>query len=87
MKHLIIALLSLTLFSCEKEDNCNCIQITESNMDEARNKCSGFANSFPDFEELARIASTECPKVTTILNSKQFCNGVVGQDRVRYICQ
>ena len=49
-------LAALLLFSCSKEDD-SCTEyfmITESNKDEALDKCSGYANSYPKMTVISK---------------------------------
>ena len=81
IKYLIFA---CVLIGCTKDEKCqNYYLLTESNEKEARYKCQGLANSYPQFNIidkkpigcLTSAELTQAKKATTII-TKQMCSGV-----------
>lgn len=79
-------LAALLLFSCSKEYESSCTEyfmITESNKDEALDKCSGYANSYPNMTVISKqsigcLTSSElkAARVAEKTTSVEVCTNV-----------
>ena len=89
MKYILILITTL-LLSCSKDDSCkNYLLVTESSAESASDKCSGLANSHPEFEIISSqsigcLTSDELKEARKAESTitKTYCPGVTYTIRV-----